>query len=103
MPPSRLPAHAAEADDMRMAAVFRRVRRRLERLRRYNGAGRHREAREQAATILGVAAAVGCRRVAGRAARLLGSSGYLAAAAVDDLELQLDTAEAIWSSSRCVV
>jgi hypothetical protein len=101
--PVQPPAQSAEQADRRMAAVFRRVRRRLERLRRYNGAARHREAREQAAAILGAAAAAGCRRIAGRAARLLGCAGYLPAAATQDLELQLDAAEAIWASSRCVV
>ena len=102
-PPSSKPSPPPDADDEVMAAVFRRIRRRLDRLRRYNRAGRHREAREQAATILGAAAAAGCRRIAGRAARLVSVAGYLAAAAVDEVEVQLDAAEAIWRSSRCVI
>lgn len=93
----------SDKEEALMGAVFRRVRRRMERLRRYNRAGRFREAREQAAAILGAAAPAGCRRLAAQAARLLSGSGYLPAAAVDELEVQLDAAEAIWASGRCVV
>ena len=86
-----------------MAAVFRRVRRRLERLRRYNRGGRTREARAQASSILLEASGAGCRRLAARAAQLLESSGYFPAETVDSLEAQLDAAEAIWHSARCLV
>ncbi len=86
-----------------MAAVFRRLRRRLERLRRYNHTARFRETRDQAAAILSAAAAAGCQRIAARAARALVRPGYLAAGTLDDLELHIDTAEAIWNSSRIVV
>ncbi len=98
-PPAIAPPHKpellasttrADADAARMAALFRRLRRRLERLRRYNRTARFREAREQAAAILGTAAAGGCQRIASRAARLLGWTGYLTAATLDDLELQID-------------
>jgi hypothetical protein len=93
----------ADADAARMTALFRRLRRRLERLRRYNRTSRCREAREQVAAMLGAAAAGGCQRIASRAARLLGWTGYLTAATLDDLEQQIDTAEAVWNSCRCVV
>jgi hypothetical protein len=102
-PEQLAPATLADADAARMATLFLRLRRRLERLRRYNRTARHREAREQAAAILGAAAAGGCQRIAGRAARLLGWTGYLTAAVLDDLELQIDTAEAVWDSCRSVV
>jgi hypothetical protein len=96
-------ARGCDAEEALIGGVFRRVRRRLERLRRYNRAGRFREAREQAAAILGAAAPAGCRRLAAQAARLLTGSGYLPAAAVDEVEVQLDAAEAIWTSGRCVI
>jgi hypothetical protein len=86
-----------------MASLFRRLRRRLDRLRRYNRTARYREAREQAAAILGAAAAAGCQRIAGRAARVLGRTGYVTAGTLDDLELQIDTAEAMWSACRSLV
>ena len=100
--PPPLPT-AGDADDTRMAALFRRARRRLERLRRYNGAARFREARDLAAAVVGGAAGGGCRGLAAAAARLLDGSGYMPAAAVDEVEQQLDVAEAIWASGRCVV
>ena len=52
-----------DANDKRMAMVFRRVRRRLERLRRCNRAARFGEARRQVAAILHITAAAGCRRL----------------------------------------
>ena len=58
--PAPLPT-AGDADDTHMAALFRRARRRLERLRRYNNAARFREARDQAAAVLGATAGGGCR------------------------------------------
>jgi hypothetical protein len=95
-------AHA-DADAECMTALFRRLRRRFQRLRRYNHTARFREARDQAAAILSASAAAGCQRIAARAARALVRTGYLAARTLDDLELQIDTAEAIWNSSRIVV
>ena len=92
-----------DANDKRMAMVFRRVRRRLERLRRCNRAARFGEARRQVAAILHITAAAGCRRLATATARLLRGSGYLPSAVVDEVELLLDAAEAIWASGRCVV
>jgi hypothetical protein len=91
-----------------MAAAFRRARRRLDRLRRLNRAGRFREARAQAAGILAAAAPAGCRRLAAGAARLQGGAGpappgYIPRAAVDEMERLIDSAEALWGSMRCVV
>ena len=42
-------------------------------------------------------------RLATATARLLRGSGYLPTAVVDEVELLLDAAEAIWASGRCVV
>jgi hypothetical protein len=92
-----------EREDAGMAAAFGRMRQRLARLRRHNRAGRFREARAQAGGVLAAAAAAGCRRVAGRAARLLGGGGYIGAWALDEVEAQVDAAEALWRSGRCVV
>ena len=90
----------SDADEARAAALFRRLRRRLARMRRYNRTARFREAREQAAAVLAAAAAAGCQGVAEWAARMLGRAGYVPAAALDDLELRIDTAEAAWAALR---
>jgi hypothetical protein len=92
------PRSPAAADAERAAALFRRLRRRLARTRRYNRAGRFREAREQAAAVLAAAAAAGCGLVAEWAARMLGRAGYATSATLDDLELRIDTAEALWGA-----
>ncbi len=88
------------AEEARAAALFRRLRRRLKRMRRYNRTARFRDAREQAAAILAAAAAAGCRGIAEWAARLLGRAGYVTAATLDDLELRIDTAGALWAACR---
>jgi hypothetical protein len=92
-----------DAKAVGMTNLFRRLRRRLDRLRRYNRTARYREVREQATAILGAAAAAGCQRIAGRAARVLGRTGYVTAATLDELEQQIDTAEAMWNSCRTLV
>jgi hypothetical protein len=93
----------ADTEGARMIRTFRRVRRRLERLRRYNRSGRAQDTRDQAAAIRAAAAAVGCRCIAAQAERLVAVGGYIATVSVDDLEAQVDAAEAIWHSSRCVI
>jgi hypothetical protein len=92
------PTSKVTVDARRASALFRRLRRRLARTRRYNRAGRFREAREQAAAVLAAAAAAGCGWVAEWAARMLGRAGYATSATLDDLELRIDTAEALWAA-----
>mmetsp|Transcript_61071 Transcript_61071/g.164094 ORF Transcript_61071/g.164094 Transcript_61071/m.164094 type:complete len:247 (-) Transcript_61071:116-856(-) len=93
-------------------AVFADLRRRLDRLRRLNMANRGSAARREAAAMLSAAAGAGCKRIASRAARLLlpstkanreAAGRYLSAGALDEVEVQLDAAEALWRSCRVVV
>jgi len=95
-----------------MEAVFADLRRRLDRLRHFNMANRESAARREAAAILSAAAGAGCKRIASRAARLLlpstkanreAAGRYLSAGALDEVEVQLDAAEALWRSCRVVV
>ncbi len=78
-----------------MAAALSQMRRRLERLRQHNRAGRPGEARVQAAALLRAAAAAGCPRIAAAAARVAWGAGYVPAAAVEELEAWLDTADTL--------
>ena len=92
------------AEDVTAALV--RARRRLERLRRFYHAGRHCDAVAQAKRVRAAADAAGCTQLAAaaaRAVRLTAARRYLPVAAVDEVELQLDAAAALWSSCRCVV
>ncbi len=102
-PAAVCPDSAPGPDEARAAALFRRLRRRLARIRRYNRTVRFREAREQAAAVLAAAAAAGCRRIAEWAALMLGRAGYMTAETLDDLELRIDTSEAVWRACRSFV
>ena len=96
-------AVAAKPADHVTAALFR-ARRHLGRLRLHNRAGRSRDARAQADRVCAAAAAAGCSLLAAAAARVahLAATGrYLPAAAVDEVELQLDVAEALWNWGLC--
>jgi hypothetical protein len=91
----------SEADD-RMGAVFHRIHRHLECLRRYNRAGRYREAQEEVMAILAEATSAGCRRLAAQASRLAVVTGYLPEKVLSELEVHLDAAQALWKSGRYV-
>jgi hypothetical protein len=96
---------AAEAET-RMAAVFRRVRRRLERLSRHNHAGRLAQAAAAASQLAAAASSGGCTRLeaaAGVAGARAAAGEHVPADGIRELERQLAVCEALWRSSKWVV
>ena len=84
--------------DSKMATFFQRLRVRMRQLRACNACGDVDAVREDAAAIAEAAADCCCRGLALRAARVAGTRGYVTSWEMDELELQLDTAEAMWLS-----
>jgi hypothetical protein len=77
----------------------------MERLREHNRKGRPDAARAAAAAAAEAAAGAGCRGLAAAAAQAAAAAaaaGYVPAGTVEAVQRQLDTAEALWRSSRSV-
>jgi len=80
----------------KMGAVFGQLRARVLQLRQHNCGGRVEAVRAEAAAIAATAADCCCRGLAAHAARAAEATGYVPRSVLDELEQQLDTAEAMW-------
>ena len=89
-----------------VTAAFPELRLRLDALRRHNRRNRPRAVRAEAEAAAATAGAAGLHRLAAAAGRAVAAAGqgrFLSAEAVDEMEMLLDAAEALWRSCRCRV
>ena len=96
----------SSGDDAVMAEAFPRLRRRLELVRLHNRHCAFGAVRAEATATAGDAAAVGLMRLAAGAAAAGESAArgeFLRSEAVEQLDILLDSAEALWSTGRCRV
>ncbi len=94
------------AGDVYMAALFEHLHRTLAQLRSHNDRGRAAMVRRLALDMRQAAAVAGCLRVVVRAERVAGTAeaeGYVMREALDDLELEIDAAEALWRAAGWVM
>jgi hypothetical protein len=96
------PADDDARSESAMLDVFPQLRHHLESVRWYNRRGSPDEARAEAAAAAAGAAAAGLPRVAAAAERIAAAKGgFLPAEVVEQLEILIDSAEALWGSSQC--
>lgn len=97
----QLPAKPAD-DDSGMVEAFQQLRHHLDAVRWHNRRGSPGAARAEAAAAAAGAAAAGLPRVAAAAERIAAAGGcYMRADVVEQLEILIDSAEALWGSSQC--
>ena len=100
------PLGSVEADlarDAHMAALFEYLHSALARLRSHNGRGQAAAVRRAALGVRQAAAVAGCLRLVAQAERVAGTAeaeGHVMREALDELELQMDAAEALWRAGR---
>ncbi len=100
----RLAASCSDSDDARMARLFAALRRQLDLFQRHNHHGQFGAACGAAAAAAGEAAASGLLRLAAAAKEAAAKAGrgeFLRSDAVEQLDILLDSAEALWSTGRC--
>ena len=98
----RVAAAKPADDDSGMVETFQQLRHHLDAVRWHNRRGSPGAARAEAAAAAAGAAAAGLPRVAAAAERIAAAGGcYLQADVVEQLEILIDSAEALWGSSRC--
>jgi hypothetical protein len=92
--------------DAYMATLFEHLRHTLHRLRSFNDQGRAAAVRWHALSMRQAAAVAGCLRLGVRAERVASAAeveGHVMREALDDLELEMDAAEALWRAAGWVV
>ncbi len=98
----RVAAAKPADDDSGMVEAFQQLRHHLDAVRWHNRRGSPGAARAEAAAAAAGAAAAGLPRVAAAAERIAAAGGcYMRADVVEQLEILIDSAEALWGSSQC--